>query len=471
MYREFDVFYAQNQRNIAYMVRGRNMPIHPIEYRYGTSEMKDIWSEENKLQYVLEVERALAKAEADLGMIPKRAAKAICKATEKVTLSRVKEIEDQIHHDMMAIVRAISEKIDLEEDYVHYGATSNDILDTSLALQFRDALKILELKLVRLLKVLVIQADKHKTLVCAGRTHGQIAIPTTYGLRFAIWAKEVERHILRLGQLYSRVVIGQLTGAVGTQAAFSKRGLEVQEKMMASLEIGHVEVSSQVIQRDRHAEYVMFLANVATTLDKICVEIRTLQRSEIAEVSETFGSRQIGSSTMPHKRNPIRSEQVCGLARVIRAYVLPALENNTLWDERDLTNSSCERIIIPEATILTDHILTLSINIIGNLQLDKNNIEKNLKLMRGLNMGEAVMIYLAKRIGRQRAHEIIQAATLKAYESGENLVEALSKEPMVVEYLSAEQIAWMMRPENYIGTAIEQVDQVVSKLRNAYCQE
>jgi adenylosuccinate lyase len=447
------------------------MPIHPIEYRYGTSEMKDIWSEENKLQYVLEVERALAKAEADLGMIPKRAAKSICKATEKVTLSRVKEIEDEIHHDMMAIVRAISEKIDLEDDYVHYGATSNDILDTSLALQFRDALKILELKLVRLLKVLVIEADKHKTLVCAGRTHGQIAIPTTYGLKFAIWAKEVDRHLLRLGQLYGRVVVGQLTGAVGTQAAFGKRGLEVQEKMMASLEIGHVEVSNQVIQRDRHAEYVMFLANVATTLDKICVEIRTLQRSEIAEVSETFGRRQIGSSTMPHKRNPIRSEQVCGLARVIRAYVLPALENNTLWDERDLTNSSCERIIIPEATILTDHILTLSINIVGNLQLDKNNIEKNLKLMRGLNMGEAVMIYLAKRIGRQRAHEIIRAATLKAYESGENLVEALSKEPMVVEYLSAEQIAWMMRPENYIGTAIEQVDQVVSKLRNAYCQE
>jgi adenylosuccinate lyase len=447
------------------------MPIHPIEYRYGTSEMKDIWSEGNKLQYVLEVERALAKAEADGGLIPKRAAKSICKATEKVTLIRVKEIEDEIHHDMMAIVRAISEKIDLEDDYVHYGATSNDILDTSLALQFRDALKILELKLVRLLKVLVIQADKHKTLVCAGRTHGQIAIPTTYGLRFAIWAKEVERHILRLGQLYSRVVVGQLTGAVGTQAAFGKRGLEVQEKMMASLEIGHVEVSNQVIQRDRHAEYVMFLANVATTLDKICVEIRTLQRSEIAEVSETFEHRQIGSSTMPHKRNPIRSEQVCGLARVIRAYVLPALENNTLWDERDLTNSSCERIIIPEATILTDHILTLSINIVGNLQLDKNNIEKNLKLMRGLNMGEAVMIYLAKRIGRQRAHEIIRAATLKAYESGENLVEALSKEPMVVEHLSAEQIAWMMRPENYIGTAIEQVDQVVSRLRNAYCQE
>jgi adenylosuccinate lyase len=447
------------------------MPIHPIEYRYGTSEMKDIWSEENKLQYVLEVEAALAKAEADLEIIPKRAAKSIFKAIEKVKLSRVKEIEDEIHHDMMATVRAISEKIDLEDDYVHYGATSNDILDTALALQFRDALKILELKLVRLLKVLIIQADKHKTLVCAGRTHGQIAIPTTYGLRFAIWAKEVERHLTRLGQLYSRVVIGQLTGAVGTQAAFSKRGVEVQEKMMASLGIGHVEVSSQVIQRDRHAEYVMFLANVATTLDKICVEIRTLQRSEIAEVSETFGRRQIGSSTMPHKRNPIRSEQVCGLARVIRAYVLPALENNTLWDERDLTNSSCERVIIPEATILTDHILTLSINIIGNLQLDKGNIEKNLKLMRGLNMGEAVMIYLAKRIGRQRAHEIIRSATMKAYESGENLVEALSKEPMVVEYLSAEQIAWMMRPENYIGTAVEQVEQVVSKLRNAYCQE
>lgn len=447
------------------------MPIHPIEYRYGTTEMKDIWSEERKLRYVLEVEAALAKAEADLGMIPEHAANSIYKAIDEVKLSRVKEIEDEIHHDMMAVVRAISEKVDLEDDYVHYGATSNDILDTSLALQFRDALKILELKLVRLLKVLVIQADKHKRLVCAGRTHGQIAIPTTYGLRFAIWAKEVERHLIRLGQLYSRVVVGQLTGAVGTQAAFDKQGLTVQEKTMAYLGLGHVEVSSQIIQRDRHAEYVMFLANVATTLDKICIEIRTLQRSEIAEVSETFGGKQIGSSTMPHKRNPIKSEQVCGLARVIRSYVLPALDNNTLWDERDLTNSSCERVIMPEATILTDHILTLSINIIGNLQFDKNNIEKNLGLMRGANMSEAVMIYLAKRIGRQRAHGIIRSATLKAYERGESLAEALSKEPTVVEHISAEQIVWMMRPENYIGTAVEQVENVVLKLKGIYCQE
>ncbi len=447
------------------------MPIHPIECRYGTAEMKDIWSEEKKLRYVLEVEAALAKAEADLGIIPEHAANSIHKATEGVKLNRVKEIEDEIHHDMMAVVEAISETIDLEDDYVHYGATSNDILDTSLALQFRDALKILESKLVRLLKVLIIQADKHKRLICAGRTHGQIAIPTTYGLRFAIWAKEIERHLLRLGELYGRIVVGQLTGAVGTQAAFDKQGMAVQEKMMAYLGLGYVKVSSQVIQRDRHAEYVMFLANVATTLDKICIEIRTLQRSEIAEVSETFGAKQIGSSTMPHKRNPIKSEQVCGLARVIRAYVLPALDNNTLWDERDLTNSSCERVILPEATILTDHILMLTINIIGNLQFDKNNIEKNLGLMRGANMSEAVMIYLAKKVGRQRAHGIIRSATLKAFERGESLAEALSKEPMVVEHISAEQILWMMRPENYIGTAVEQVETVVLELKGIYCQE
>jgi len=447
------------------------MPIHPIEYRYGTTEMKEIWSEQKKLQYLLRVEVALAKAEAELGFIPKNAAKRIERAATKVTLSRVREIEKEIHHDIMAVTKAVSEQISADADYVHYGATSSDITDTSLALQLQDSLKILLSKLRKLLSVLVNLADDHKDHVCAARTHGQIAVPTTYGLRFAVWATEIDRHLRRLCEAQPRIEVGQITGAVGTQAAFGTQGPEIQARALELLGLGSVEVSTQVIQRDRHAEYVMMLANIATSLDKIFTEIRTLQRSEIDEVSEGFGKTQIGSSTMPHKRNPIKSEQICGLARVVRSFVLPSLENNTLWDERDLTNSSSERITLPEATILTDHVVTLSVNVLGNLQFNDERIKQNLNLLRGLNMSEAVMIQLAKRIGRQQAHEIVRSAAMAAYQSGETLVNALLAEPVVKEHLSREQLEWMIRPENYVGTAIQQVENVVSLLRQDACQE
>lgn len=447
------------------------MSVHPIEFRYGTSEMKAIWSEERKLHYLLEVELALAKAEADLGLIPRKSADEIEKAASKVTLARVAEIEAEIRHDMMAVVKAISEQTDAKTDYVHYGATSNDIIDTALALQLRDSSRILASKLNRLKNVLVNLADENKGRVCAARTHGQIAVPTTYGMRFAVWAMEIDRHLHRLSEARKRIEVGQMTGAVGTQAAFGKQGIEIQARTLELLGLASVEVSTQVIQRDRHAEYTMLLASIATSLEKIFTEIRTLQRSEIAEISEGFGKAQVGSSTMPHKRNPIKSEQICGLARVVRSFVLPSLENNTLWDERDLTNSSSERIIFPEATILTDHIITLSINVLGNLEFNEERIKQNLNLMRGLNMGEAVMMQLARKIGRQRAHEIIRTATMKAYERGGALTDALLKEPLIAEHFSKDQLEWMVRPENYIGTAIQQVERVVTLLRQNECRE
>ncbi len=443
------------------------MAIHPIEYRYGTEEMKFIWSEANRLHKLMMVETALAKAEADIGLIPKKAADIISASTGLVELDRVKEIEDEIHHDMMAVVIGISEKCPEDAGkWVHFGATSNDILDTATGLQLKEAVQILEDKMQKLLDVLLMQAEAHKHTVCAARTHGQIGVPTTYGLRFAIWASEIARHIERLEQLKPRLLVGQMTGAVGTQAAFGKDGIEIQKRVMQYLEIGSVDVSNQIIQRDRHAEFVMWMANTVTTLDKIGVEIRSLQRTEIAEVEESFRKKQVGSSTMPHKRNPIKSEQICGLARIVRAMVEPELLNNTLWDERDLTNSSCERIVFPEACVLTDHIIKLGIGVIENLRFYPENIRRNLNLLRGLNMGEAVMIELAKRgVGRQEAHEIVRSSAMEAHETGKHFKEVLLSKPDVANYLTEEDINNLVDPDRYIGTAVEQVEAVVEKLK------
>jgi adenylosuccinate lyase len=443
------------------------MAIHPIEYRYGTEEMKYVWSEENRLYKIMNVEVALAKAEADVGLIPQDAADKIAKSIDSVKLERVKEIEDEINHDMMAVVLGISEQCpDDSGKWVHFGATSNDMLDTATGLQIEDAVEILESKLNNLMQALVNQAEKHKNKVCAGRTHGQIGVPTTYGLRFAIWASEISRHIERLTQMKPRILVGQMTGAVGTQAAFGKKGIELQKKAMEYLGLKPVDVSNQIIQRDRHAEFVMWMANVATTLDKIGIEIRTLQRSEIAEVEESFGKKQVGSSTMPHKRNPIKSEQICGLARIIRSMIEPELRNNTLWDERDLTNSSSERIVFPETCVLTDHILKLGTGIVENLRFYPENIHNNLELLKGLNMGEAVMIELAKKgAGRQNAHEIVRRNAMEAHESGRHLKDVLLEDSEVSQYLDDEEIVQLVDPYKYIGTAVEQVDAVVEKLK------
>jgi adenylosuccinate lyase len=442
------------------------MAIHPIEYRYGNPEMKAVWSEEARLQKMLAVETALAKAEAFTGYIPERTEEKIAAGADKVILERVKEIEDEIHHDVMAVVLALAEQSGDGGKWVHFGATSNDILDTATALQIKDAIFILRKETAKLLSVLLDTALSHKNTVCAGRTHGQIGVPTTYGLRFEIWASEIDRHIERLDQLAPRATAGKMSGAVGTQAAFGTKGIEIQERTMEFLGIEAADVSNQIIQRDRHAEFVMWMANIATTLDKICIEIRSLARSEIAEVEEGFGKRQVGSSTMPHKRNPIKSEQVCGLARIVRAMVEPELRNNTLWDERDLTNSSCERIVFPESCVLTDHIIRLTTTIIQNLRFYPENIRKNLNLLNGLNMGEAIMIELSKKgVGRQEAHEIVRECAMSVRETGIHMKDALVKNETVSKYLTEKEIITLMNPDNYIGTAVIQVESLVTKLK------
>lgn len=442
------------------------MAIHPIEFRYGTPEMKSVWTEEHRFLRIIDAEVALAKAEAACGMIPGDAATEIASSAHHAELKRAKEIEDEIHHDMMAIVRAISEVCGDAGRWVHYGATSNDILDTATGLQLKDAIVILDKKLRNLLQVLLNRSLETRQLVCIGRTHGQHGVPTTYGLRFAIWASEISRHIERLVQMTPRVCVGQMTGAVGTQAAMGDKGIEVQQEMMKFLDISSVDVSNQVIQRDRYAEYFCFLANVATTLDKIGVEIRSMQRTEIGEVEEAFGAKQVGSSTMPHKRNPIRSEQVCGLARIVRSAVEPAFQNNTLWDERDLTNSSPERILFPEATILCDHIITLMITVINGLVLKEDRIRENLMMLQGINMAESIMIELTKKgMGRQEAHEIIRVKSMEALAAKQSLASLLTKTPEVTAILTPAEIQTLLNPEHYLGTSVRQVERVAEKLR------
>ena len=441
------------------------MAVHPIEERYGTTEMRAVWSEKNRFSCIVRVEVALAKAEATHGMIPAAAALEIEAKAYGASLERAKEIETEISHDMMAIVRAISEVSGESGRWVHYGATSNDILDTATGLQLGQCLDLYDAKLRKLLAVLLKRSDETKTLVCIGRTHGQHGVPTTYGLRFAIWASEIGRHIERLEQIRPRVVVGQMTGAVGTQAALGPKGMEVQATMMENLGINAVDVSNQVISRDRYAEYFMFCAGVATTLDKIGIEIRSLQRTEIGEVEEAFGAKQVGSSTMPHKRNPIKTEQVCGLARIIRSAVEPALQNNTLWDERDLTNSSCERVLFPEASILTDHCLRLMTVVLEGLVINRAAIRRNLGFLHGINMAESVMIELTRRgMNRQDSHERIRLASMQALAEGRPLADVLATDPEVIRYCSKADIAALLSPDAYIGTAVRQVERVIEKL-------
>jgi len=445
------------------------MSIHPMEFRYGTREMKAIWEEDFRLRCLFRVEAALAQAEEELGMIPPGAAEEIARAAEVTRPQRAKEIEDEIGHDMMATVLALAEESPRFGEWIHLGATSNDILDTATGLQIKASLEILEEKLKKMLALLLDLAMQNRNLVCAGRTHGQIAVPTTYGLRFAIWASEVGRHIQRLEELRPRAAVGKMSGAVGTQAAYGRFGMEIQERVMSHLELFEVDVSNQVVQRDRHAEMVCWMALVASTLDKIFIEMRTLQRTEIAEVEEGFGKKQVGSSTMPHKRNPIKSEQICGLARVVRAQLIPAFENIPLWDERDLTNSSCERIVFPEAFIFTDHILALAVRTLGNMRLRPDNIERNLMLLHGLNMAENVMVELAKKgVGRQQAHEIMRQSSMTAFEEKRELLDVLLENETVRSFLKPEEISALLDPHQYIGTAVLQVERLNEKLKKLY---
>jgi adenylosuccinate lyase len=442
--------------------------IHPIEGRYGRAEVKAIFEQENKLQRMLDVEAALARAHAKAGNIPLKDARVISsKASIKyVSSERVREIESEINHDVMAMVCALTEKCGESGRYIHLGATSNDITDTALALQIRDYIGFLRGSLMDLRGELSKKAKEHVETVCIGRTHAQHAVPTTYGLKFAIYAMEVQRHIKRLSEIEARILVGQMTGAVGTQAAFGEKAMEVQRQTMKDLGIGCVEVSNQVIQRDRHAEFMLFLALVSETLNKIATEVRNLQRTEIDEVREGFGKKQVGSSTMPHKMNPIYAERIGGISRVVKANATASLDNIALWHERDLTNSSCERIIIPEACILTDYILQLTIKLVGDLVFNPENIKRNLMMTQGRVMAESVMIALSRKgVGRQKAHETIRELSIQSYKDKKPLRDYLIADNRVNKVLTEKEIDNALDPNKYVGTAKKQVFEALKRLK------
>lgn len=447
------------------------MPVHPIETRYSNPEMYGIFTEENKLLMWLRVEAALAQVHAELGNIPKTSADEINKkATLKfVKLERVKEIEDEIHHDLMAMIYALKEKCEGEAgNYIHLGATSYDIEDTATSLMLVKALGIIKKKLKEFLSILTKIAEDKKTLICVGRTHGQQALPTTYGMRFGVWAAEIGRHLDRLMEILPRLNVGKMSGAVGTMASFGDQGIEIQKRVMKILGLESVLIANQVIQRDRFAEVILFTCLVAGTIDKIAREMRILQRTEIAEMFEPFGKSQVGSSTMPHKRNPHKAERLCSISRIIKSNSYIALENMTLEDERDLTNSASERVLFPENFILLDYMLSQIISIIPG-EFNENNIEKNLALTKGAILTEKIMIELVnKGIGRQDGHEIMRKTAIEAKQKDVSLKEILMKNPTINNIFNETEIDSMLDPKNYLGKAEEQVENLVKILRKKY---
>jgi adenylosuccinate lyase len=439
------------------------MPILPIDTgRYGTPEMLSVFQEEARIQKLLDVEAALAWAHAEVGDIPKADAQTIAEkaSTKYVKVERIKAIEKEIHHDIASLVRALSEQCGSSGAYVHLGATSYDIVDTANALQLKDALAVLEKRLSELKAVLQQKAAKYKDTVMMGRTHGQHALPITLGFKFSVWGYEIQRHLHRLSQSHERALAGKMTGAVGTQAGLGEHAEEIQQLVMQKLGIHAAEISTQIVQRDRYAELVCDLAMLATSLENFATEIRELQRPEIAELFESFeAEKQVGSSTMPHKRNPEICERICGLARIVRSLTVPAFEDMVTWHERDLTQSSTERFLLPESCILTDYILSLFTNIVVNLRVDEARMLQNIGLTQGRCMSESVMIAMARKgYNRQEAHELLRKLTLVSEAQKKPFKEVLLADPTVTAILNGSEIDEALNPKSYLGTAVKQAE-------------
>jgi adenylosuccinate lyase len=429
--------------------------------------MTRIFKEETRVQKMLDVEAALAWAHAEVGNIPREDAERIASvaSTSHVQLSRIKEIEREIKHDTASLVRALAEAAGKSGAYVHLGATSYDIVDSAIALQLRDALDLIEKRLNGLEGVLAKQALKYKKTLMMGRTHGQHALPITLGFKFAVWIREVSRHIQRLRQCRRRVLVGKMSGAVGVQAGLGPHAMRIQELVMQHLGLNPSDISTQIVQRDRHAELICLLALIASTLDNFANEIRELQRPEIGELFEYFEEeKRVGSSTMPHKRDPETCERLCGLARIVRSQVVPALENVVTWHERDLTQSSAERFIIPETCILVEYMLFLMKDVVAKLYVDEERMRENIKLTQGRAMSEAVMIAMTKKgISRQEAHELLRRLANKSAVNKKHFRETLLSNEKITQKLSEGEINEALDPKNYLGTALEQVELVVKQ--------
>ena len=415
--------------------------------RYSRKEMKAIWSEENKYKAWLEVEILTVEAYAHYGMVPKEDAKAI-RDKASFTVDRILEIEESTKHDVVAFTRAVSESLGDEKKWVHYGLTSTDVCDTAYGYLFKQANKILTKDLLKIRETLKSKALEYKYIPIIGRTHGIHGEPTALGLKFALWYEEMNRNIERFEMAKRQIEVGKISGAVGN---FAHSRLEIEEYVCEHLGIDYAKISTQVLQRDRHAFYLSTLAIIASSLEKMAVEVRHWQRTEVQELSEFFSEGQKGSSAMPHKRNPIGSENITGCARVIRGYMLTAFENIPLWHERDISHSAPERIIMPDATILLDYALNRFNNILTNILVFEDNMMANINKTNGLIYSQRVMLALInKGWSREKAYDIIQPLAMKSYKEKISYKDLLSTDKDVASILNQEELEELFNPGYYL---------------------
>ena len=439
----------------------------PLEFRYGRERVRALFSRGARLQRALQVEVALAAAEAELGMIPKDAAEAIARAAAsgQVRLERVDELESSLKHDVMAIARALAEAAGPAGRWVHYGATSADITDTALALELKESATILATDLADLERSLGELARRHRATPEIGRTHGQHGVPLTFGYKMAVAAAEVARHRRRLAEIVPRLAVGKMAGAVGTGAGFGDRAAEVEAGVMRRLELTADEAPTQIVGRDRIAEFTNFLALVSSSAERLASEVRNLQRTEIAEVQEPFDeARQVGSSTMAQKRNPMASENVTSLSRLVRAFALPPMENMVQWHERDLANSANERIVLPHAILLTDDLLGKLTEVFRGLKVDPARMAEEISRSAGGAMSEQLMLALTARgIARAEAHEILRTLTRDLAE-GPSLADRAKAHPEVRRLFEPAEIDRLLDPAGYVRAAAEKTDRILARL-------
>ncbi len=424
--------------------------------RYSRPEMKRVWSDENKFNKWLDVEIAVCDAWAEIGVIPRGAIPKIKMA--KCNLKRMEDILRETHHDVTAFLGAVAESLGEESRYIHLGLTSSDVMDTALSLQLVEAADILLQDIKELTAVLAQRAIEHKYTVMIGRTHGIHAEPTSFGLKLAVWVDEMRRHLQRLTEAKKNIALGKISGAVGTYATVPP---EVEQKACRKLKLAPAPISNQILQRDRHAQFVTTLAIIAGSLEKFATEIRGLQRTEVREVEEPFSAGQTGSSAMPHKRNPELSERVCGLSRLIRGCAVTSMENIALWHERDISHSSNERIILPDSCLVLDYMLTIFTAVMRRLQVYPHRMKKNLDLTRGLVFSQRVMIaFIEKGFSRQKAYELVQKNAMKAWKGNRSFLTLLKADAEVTDTISPEELEALFDYQHYL----QYVDDIFQRL-------
>ncbi|MEM0504527.1 MAG: adenylosuccinate lyase [Sulfolobales archaeon] len=437
------------------------MSICPLEFRYGSNEMREVFSRENIIRKMLEVELALSKALEEVGIVPRGNYEKLLKCIYEVRPEDVDKYEKVVGHDIVALLTAVREVCGESSNYLHYGATSNDIIDTAWSLLMRDAFKIVKKKLIVNIQILIELTRKFKDLVMVGRTHAQHALPITLGFKLANYVYEFIRSLERINSVEDRVIRGKMSGAVGTMAGWRGKGLEIENAVMSELNLHPHLITTQVVPRDGFAEVVSVLAILASQAERLGIEIRELMRPEILELAEGSAGR-IGSSTMPHKTNPVECEKISGLARVLRGLLIPALENIPLWHERDLSNSSAERVLIPHSFILIDEILDTLHDVLKGLKVFPENMERNLRMSRGAIMAESLMLRLTdKGLSRLEAHKLTMELVQRARSKHTSLLEEAINDARVLTYLNIAEINEALDYNKYLGNYRELIDRTL----------